>query len=133
LASRLKLYPDVPAKHRSTILRDLVLLGLVVVFAWMGFKVHDAVNSLAVLGSGVKHAGLSVQSGFSSAAGAVGGIPLIGGKLSDALQSAGQGSGGNVAAFGQSGNPAHRGRTRTSNRSAAVSATSSSAWSCSPA
>jgi hypothetical protein len=80
-----------------------VLLGLVVVFAWMGFKVHDAVNSLAVLGSGVKDAGVSVQSGFRSAAGAVGGIPLIGGKLSDALQSAGQGSGGNVAAFGQSG------------------------------
>ena len=103
MASHLKLYPDVPAKRRSTILRDLLLLGLVVVFAWMGFKVHDAVNSLAVLGSGVKHAGLSVQSGFNSAAGAVGGIPLIGGKLSAALQSAGQGSGGNVAAFGQSG------------------------------
>ncbi len=103
MASHLKLYPDVPAKRRSTIARDLVLLGLVVVFAWMGFKVHDAVDSLAVLGSGVKHAGLSVQSGFNSAAGAVGGIPFVGGKLSDALHSAGQGSGGNVAAFGQTG------------------------------
>jgi len=69
----------------------------------MGIKVHDAVNSLAVLGSGVKDAGLSVQSGFNSAAGAVGGIPFVGGKLSDALESAGQGSGGNVAALGQSG------------------------------
>jgi hypothetical protein len=103
LAGHLKLYPDVPAKRRSTILRDLALVGLVVLFAWMGFKVHDAVNSLAVLGSGVKDAGLSVQSGFSSAAGAVDGIPFVGGKLSDALQSAGQGSGGNVAALGQSG------------------------------
>ncbi len=103
MAGHLKLYPDVPAKRRSTILRDLALLGLVVLFAWMGFKVHDAVNSLAVLGSGVKDAGLSVQSGFSSAAGAVDGIPFVGGKLSDALQSAGQGSGGNVAALGQSG------------------------------
>ena len=69
----------------------------------MGFKVHDTVNSLTVLGSGVKDAGLSVQSGFSSAAGAVGGIPFVGGKVSDALQSAGRGSGGNVAALGQSG------------------------------
>ena len=103
MAGHLKLYPDVPAKRRSTIVRDLVLLGLVVLFAWMGFKVHDAVNSLAVLGSGVKDAGLSVQSGFSSAAGAVGGIPFVGGKLSDALESAGAGSGGNVAALGQSG------------------------------
>ena len=69
----------------------------------MGFKAHDAVNNLAVLGSGAHDAGLSVQSGFSSAAGSVGGIPLIGGKLSGALQSAGHGSGGKVAAFGQSG------------------------------
>lgn len=103
MTSHLKFYPDVSAKRRSTIVRDLVLLGLVVVFAWMGFKVHDAVNSLTVLGSGVKHAGLSVRSGFDSAAGAVGGIPLVGSKLSGALQSAGQGSGGNVAALGQSG------------------------------
>ena len=99
----MKLYPDVPAKRRSTILRDLILLALVVLFAWMGFKVHDAVDSLAVLGSGVKDAGLSVQSGFNSAAGAVGGIPFVGDKLSGALESAGQGSGGNVAALGQSG------------------------------
>jgi hypothetical protein len=98
-----KLYPDVPAKRRSTLVRDLVLLGLVVLFAWMGIKVYDAVDSLSVLGSGVKDAGLSVQSGFNSAAGAVGGVPFVGGKLSDALESAGQGSGGNVAALGQSG------------------------------
>ncbi len=69
----------------------------------MGIKVHDVVNELAVLGSGVKEAGLSVQSGFNSAAGAVGGIPFVGGKLSGALESAGQGSGGNVASLGQSG------------------------------
>jgi hypothetical protein len=33
----------------------------------------------------------------------VGGIPFVGSKVSDALQSAGRGSGGNVAALGQSG------------------------------
>ena len=69
----------------------------------MGFKVHDVVDGLAVLGSGVKDAGLSVQNGFGSAAGAVDGIPFVGGKLAEALQSAGQGSGGNVAALGQRG------------------------------
>ncbi len=99
----MKLYPDVPARRRSTILRDLALLGLVLLFAWAGFKVHDAVDSLAVLGSGVKDAGLSVQSGFGSAAGAVEGIPLVGGSLAGALEDAGQGSGGNVAALGQQG------------------------------
>ncbi len=69
----------------------------------MGVKVHDVVNELAVLGLGVKDAGTSVQNGFNSAAGAVGGIPFVGDRLSHALESAGQGSGGNVAALGQSG------------------------------
>ncbi len=103
LAGHLKLYPDVPAKRRSTILRDLTLLVLVAFFAWTGLKVYDAVDDLAVLGSGVEQAGLSVQSGFGSAADAVDGIPLVGGSLSGALQDAGQGSGGNVAAIGQRG------------------------------
>jgi hypothetical protein len=109
LASPMKLYPDVPAKRRSTILRDLTLVGLIVLFAWTGIKVHNAVDGLAVLGSGVKDAGLSVQNGFGSAAGAVDGIPLVGGSLAGALQSAGQGSGGNVATLGEEGeNQVHR-------------------------
>ena len=103
VAAHLKLYPDVPSKRRSTILRDLALLALVLLFAWIGVKVHDAVNGMAVLGSGVKHAGLSVESGFGSAAGAVQGIPLVGGSLAGALEKAGQGSGGNVAQLGQQG------------------------------
>ena len=103
VAARLKLYPDVPAKRRSTILRDLALLALVVLFAWLGLKVHDAVDGMAVLGSGVKHAGLSVESGFGSAAGAVKGVPFVGGSLAGALEKAGQGSGGNVAELGQQG------------------------------
>jgi hypothetical protein len=90
VAAHLKLYPDVPAKRRSTILRDLLLVGLVVLFAWMGVKVHDVVNGMAVLGSGVKHAGLSVESGFGSAASAVQGIPLVGGSLAGALEKAGR-------------------------------------------
>ncbi len=103
MAGHLKLYPDVPSKRRSTIFRDLALLALVVLFAWMGYKVHDAVNSLAVLGSGVKHAGVSVQDGFGSAAGVVKSVPLVGGSLANALEGAGRGSGGNVAALGQKG------------------------------
>lgn len=103
LPGHLKLYPDVPAKRRSTIVRDLVLLALLVLFAWTGVKVHDAVDEMAVLGSGVKHAGLSVESGFGSAASAVKGVPFVGGSLAGALEKAGQGSGGNVAELGQQG------------------------------
>jgi hypothetical protein len=103
VAAHLKLYPDVPAKRRSTILRDLALFALVLLFAWIGVRVYHAVDSLSVLGSGVKSAGLSVESGFNSAAGAVNGVPFVGGSLAGALEKAGQGSGGNVAQLGQQG------------------------------
>ena len=63
----------------------------------------NTVDGVAVLGSGVKEAGLSVQNGFDSAAGAVNGIPLVGGSLAGALRDAGNGSGGNVATIGQNG------------------------------
>ncbi len=99
----MKLYPDVPSKRRSTIFRDLAFIGLVLLFAWTGYKVHNVVDGMAVLGSGVKSAGLSVESGFGSAAGAVDGIPLVGGSLAHALGQAGQGSGGKVAELGQQG------------------------------
>jgi hypothetical protein len=98
-----KLYPDVPPKRRSTILRDVATIALVALFAWGGYRVYRAVEGLAVLGTGVRNAGVSVESGFGSAAGAVRGIPLVGGRLAGALESAGQGSGGNVAALGQQG------------------------------
>ena len=100
---QVKLYPDVPPKRRSTILRDLLMVALVALFAWGGYRVYRSVEALAVLGTGVKNAGVSVESGFGSAAGAVRGIPLVGGSLAGALESAGQGSGGNVAALGQQG------------------------------
>lgn len=99
----MRLYPDVPAKRRSTIMRDLALLGLVVLFAWAGFRVYSVVDDLTVLGSGVKDAGVSVQNGFGSVAHSVAGIPFIGDNVSGALESVGQGSGGNVAALGQDG------------------------------
>ena len=44
-----------------------------------------------------------MQSGFSTAASAVGGIPLAGGAIAHALGSAGHATGGNIAAVGRSG------------------------------
>jgi hypothetical protein len=44
-----------------------------------------------------------VQSGFKDAADAVDGVPVVGGDLADALEGAGEGSGGEVEDLGQSG------------------------------
>lgn len=99
----MRLYPELPARRTATIVRDLLVLGLVVVFAWVAMGVHDRIDDLGVVGRGVRDAGQAVQGGFATAAGTVGGIPLVGGQLSDGLKTAGAQSGGNVAALGAQG------------------------------
>lgn len=99
----MRLYPNIPTRRVSTLVRDLLTVALLVLFAWIALKVHDAVDRLAVLGEGVNEAGSSIEDGFNAAADAVDGAPLVGGELSDGLREAGEGSGGNVAELGQEG------------------------------
>lgn len=99
----MKLYPDVPSRRRTTIMRDVVVLLALLFFVWVGFKTYEAVDALKVLGSGVETAGTSVQNGFESVAGVLGGIPLVGDQLSGAIQGAGAGTGGELADLGRQG------------------------------
>jgi hypothetical protein len=68
-----RLYPDVPSRRAAALLHDALAVLLLVVFAWLGLKVHDTVDKLAVLGSGVKTVGEHV--------------PLVGGSIKDAGES----------------------------------------------
>jgi hypothetical protein len=56
----LRLYPELPGRRLATIGHDLLLLLLLALLAWLGLKVHDAVDKLSVLGSGVKKVGDAV-------------------------------------------------------------------------
>ena len=102
----LTLYPDVPADRRRQIIADVLVVALIALFVWIGVQVHDLVDALSVLGSGVASAGNNVQGGFNSVGEAVSNIPIVGGSLSDAFHSAGQGTGGNLAELGQQGEDA---------------------------
>ena len=102
----LKLYPDVPRRRNERIARDVVILLTLVLLAWLGREVYQRVDSVVVVASGVTSAGESVQGGFDDVAGAVGGIPVVGDKLSKALTSSGNATGGNVASLGQQGEDA---------------------------
>ena len=97
----LTLYPDVPSARRSQILRDLLVVGLVILFVWVGVKVHDLVAALAVLGHGITETGNSVQGAFDSVGNAVSNVPIVGGALGGAFHGAGDGTGGNLADLGQ--------------------------------
>jgi hypothetical protein len=99
----MRLYPDTADDRGRAVARDALVILTLIVLAWLGFKVHDAVDKLAVLGSGVHDSGTVVQDGFDRAADALGGVPVIGGELGGALRDAGQGTGGNVAQAGADG------------------------------
>jgi hypothetical protein len=99
----MRIYPDTPDDRGRAVARDALTLLTLFVLAWIALKVHDAVDSLAVLGTGVRDSGEAVQSGFERAGDAVSGIPVVGGDVEDALRDAGSGTGGKVAQAGSDG------------------------------
>lgn len=98
-----RLYPTVRRRRSATVASDLSVVLLLVLFAWLGLKVHDTVAELAAFGRGIQEAGTTVgttatdaagavRGGFESAAGAVEATPVLGGRLAEALRSAGEGA-----------------------------------------
>jgi hypothetical protein len=97
----MRLYPTLPRRRLATLAGDAAVLALVLLFGWLGVKVHDGVADLASLGRGLQHAGSAVgqtardaagavRDGFGGAADAVDAAPLIGGDVAGALRSAGE-------------------------------------------
>ena len=105
-ATALKLYPDVPERRRSRMIRDALIVAMLLFLAWMGREVYQRVDSITVVASGVTSAGESVQGGFAGVADAVAGIPVVGDRLSSALSESGDATGGNVAVLGKEGEDA---------------------------
>src|SRR3954454_10635381 len=99
----MRFYPDVPHRFANRLVADLLVVTAIVLLALLGLKVRDTVNRLVVVPQGLRESGTAVQSGFHDAAGAVGHVPIVGGELSDAFESAGEGSGGRVESLGQEG------------------------------
>ena len=67
---------------------------------------HDRVDALSAAGRGAQDMGRSVQRGFDTAAGAVSGLPVVGGQLSGALSGAGDATGGEAVEAGRAGGQA---------------------------
>jgi hypothetical protein len=99
----MRLYPDTADDRGRAVAKDALVILTLIVLAWLGLKVHDTVDKLAVLGTGVHDSGQVVQDGFDRAADAVDGVPVVGGELGDALHDAGEGTGGEVAQAGTDG------------------------------
>ena len=99
----MRLYPDLPARRTAAIAGDVATVLLVLLFAWLGFKVHDAVLELTSVTDGVQSVGGTVEGAFTKAGDAVGGAPIVGGAVGDALRDAGKGTGGEAVEAGRAG------------------------------
>jgi hypothetical protein len=99
----MRLYPDTADDRGRAVARDALTILTLIVLAWIALKVHDTVDKLAVLGTGVRDTGEAVQDGFERAGDAVAGVPVIGGEAADALRDAGGGTAGDVADAGREG------------------------------
>jgi hypothetical protein len=99
----MRLYPDTADDRGRAVAKDALVLLTLFVLAWLALKVHDAVDELAVLGTGVRDSGEAVQTGFEEAGDAASGIPVVGGDVEAALRDAGSGTGGEVAQAGSDG------------------------------
>ena len=97
----MRLYPTAARRRRATVASDVGVVVLLVLFAWLGLKVHDTVAELGAFGLGIQEAGTTVgttasdaadamRGGFESVAGEVESAPVLGGRLADALRSAGE-------------------------------------------
>ena len=99
----MRLYPDIAAPRAAAILSDLLILLLLVLLAWLGLKVHDAVVELASVPRAVSDGGSAIRSGFESAGDTVGGAPVVGEPLAEALRDVGAGTGGRMTEAGRQG------------------------------
>ena len=99
----MRFYSDIPSARTAAIVSDLLVLLLLLLFAWLGLRVHDAVAEIASVPRGVSNTGGAIQRGFESAGDAVGEVPVVGEPLAGALQEAGEGAGGEVAETGREG------------------------------
>ncbi|MBE2318759.1 hypothetical protein DVA67_022480 [Solirubrobacter sp. CPCC 204708] len=95
----MRLYPASATARTRTLVRDLVVVGLLAVFAWTGVKTHDAILELTSIGRGIQDSGRAisattrntasaVDNAFADAGNAVNGIPLVGGQLGGTLRRA---------------------------------------------
>lgn len=78
----MKMYADTPLHRARQILGDLLLIGWLVGWAWIGIVVHDGTMQLARPGEQIASSATGMAEGLASAGEKLEGIPVIGGGVS---------------------------------------------------
>lgn len=97
----MRLYPELTRPRARQVAIDLVVAGLLVLFAVVARAVHGAVQDLTAISRGFTDNAQGAHGAWSSAAQALGGIPLIGDRIGGALQDLADSTVGDAAATGR--------------------------------
>ena len=96
----MKLYSDYPARRTAQITADLIALGFIAVFVWIGTLVYAAIAVLAAFGRTIEDAGNGFEETMADAGETLGGVPFIGGGIRAPFDAA-SGAGTLLAEAGQ--------------------------------
>ena len=108
----MRLYPASSTGLARTVVADVLVILCLVLFAWMGMKVHDGIAQLASIGRGIQDSGRAISSSaaetteagvgaFEGDADRIDGIPLFGDNLATALREAPRGATNTLRATAQ--------------------------------
>ena len=96
----MKLYSDLVARRTAQVAADVGMLLWVLVWVWVGRRVHDATLALAGPGRSLESAGTGFRDRMTGAAGSVDDLPLLDDRLAAPFRSA-AGSGTDIANAGR--------------------------------
>lgn len=97
----MKLYSDFGSRRTRQILADVIAIGLIAAWVWLGVTVYALIGNLAVYGVQMEDAGAGFRETMTQVGETLGGIPLIGGGIRAPFDGASQ-AGGALEAAGQS-------------------------------
>lgn len=97
----MKLYSDFGSRRTRQILADVIAIGLIAAWVWLGVTVYSLIGNLAVYGVQMEDAGAGFRETMTQVGETLGGIPLIGGGIRAPFDGASQ-AGGALEAAGQS-------------------------------
>ncbi|MCA0217820.1 MAG: hypothetical protein LCH43_10740 [Actinobacteria bacterium] len=97
----MKLYSDFGPRRSRQIVADVVALGLIGAWVWLGITVYSLIENLAVYGVQMEDAGAGFRETMTQVGETLGGIPLIGGGIRAPFDGASE-AGGALEAAGQS-------------------------------
>ena len=95
-----RIYPARGQGGRTTLIGDIVVVLLIVLFAWVGLKLHDSIAGLGDMAKGIQDTGTTIRQsgestgreirdGLGGAADTVSAAPFVGDQLAGELRATG--------------------------------------------